>query len=158
MTELKLIALDAEDLSVISAHLQDAVAPIRELVYDARQKRFAGVFNRFDWLDAHAKKRSFWSRAPYQRKRSGLRFERVLAIRLKNIDLAKRNEVLSLLAISFDETDAPAGRVLLEFAGDATIELTVECIEAELRDLGAAWETRHKPRHGGGGDPSGNGD
>jgi len=147
MSELKLIALDAEDLRVISAHLQDAVTPISELAFDPKAKRFAGVFNRFDWVDARQKPDLKWTRQPYRRRRSGLRFERVLAARTRKVDLQRRGEILSLLAIQFEQTEAPAGRILLSFSGGASIELTVECIEAELRDLGAAWETAHKPRH-----------
>jgi hypothetical protein len=29
------------------------------------------------------------------------------------------------------------------------IQLEVECLEAELRDLGPAWSTRNKPEHPG---------
>ena len=51
MSELKLIALDAEDLSVLSANLQDAVLRIADIAYLPREKRFAAIANRFDWLD-----------------------------------------------------------------------------------------------------------
>jgi hypothetical protein len=39
--------------------------------------------------------------------------------------------------------------VILTFSGDASIQLQVECIEAELRDLGPEWRTRSKPEHPG---------
>jgi hypothetical protein len=35
------------------------------------------------------------------------------------------------------------------FSGDASIQLDVECIEAELKDLGPEWRTRSKPVHPG---------
>ncbi|HZA01678.1 MAG TPA: DUF2948 family protein, partial [Hyphomicrobiaceae bacterium] len=63
------------------------------------------------------------------------------------IDLEAKQDVLELLAIQFEETDAPAGAVTLVFAGGGAIRLEVECIEAELRDLGAAWKARCKPEH-----------
>jgi hypothetical protein len=75
--------------------------------------------------------------------------ERVTAARLKNIDLAATKRVLSLLAIQFEpqvEGD-PAGSISLVFAADAAIRLDVECIEVEMRDLGAAWTTEMKPEH-----------
>ena len=52
MPDLKLIALDADDLAVISAHLQDAVMKVGDLAFLPREKRFAAVANRFDWMDA----------------------------------------------------------------------------------------------------------
>ncbi len=49
MPELKLIALDADDLKVISAHLQDAVLRVGDIAYLPRERRFAALGNRFDW-------------------------------------------------------------------------------------------------------------
>ncbi len=144
MKDLKLIALDAEDLSVVSAHLQDAVIRVGDLVYERGPKRFACVLNRFDWLAANENRKLIKG---YQRLRTGLRFERVLSVRSTNIDRSKPDVILSLLALSFKKGDAPGGHVTLLFSGGGTIELEVECIEAELRDLGAAWSTHAKPTH-----------
>ena len=52
MPELKLIVLDADDLAVISAHLQDAVLKVGDLAYLPAERRFAALGNRFDWADA----------------------------------------------------------------------------------------------------------
>ena len=49
---LKLIALDADDLSVISAHLQDAVLKRGDIVWLPAEKRFALALRRFDWEGA----------------------------------------------------------------------------------------------------------
>ncbi len=144
MTALKLHALDEEDLQVISAHLQDAIMRVQEMTYQPRQQRFAAVLNRFDWLDAE---RGSGKRGRYQRRQSALRFERVLDAKIQNIDRRRNDGVYELLAIQFHPTDPPGGEVLLIFAGDAAIRLTVECIEAELRDLSAAWRARSKPEH-----------
>ena len=57
--------------------------------------------------------------------------------------------MLSLLAIRFDEGEAPSGKVTLIFSGDVVIQLDVECVEAEMRDLGPSWSTRRKPEHPG---------
>ena len=56
-------------------------------------------------------------------------------------------QMLALLAITFEAAEDPSGVVMLHFAGGAAVRLDVECIEAELRDLGAAWGTRAKPVH-----------
>lgn len=153
MTDLKLIALDAEDLAVLSAHLQDAVLKVGDMAYLPRERRFAAVVNRFDWLAILSSGKS--KRLP-QRRRSALRFERVTAARLLGIDTAAKDRVLALLAVRYEAAVAPAGAVTLQFAGGAAIRLEVECIEAELRDLGAAWATRSTPDHGDGeGEPTG---
>lgn len=141
MAELKLIALDADDLKIISAHLQDAVGRISDIVYEKKAKRFALVLNRFDWTNTEA------SGQTNERHQSGLRFEQVNAVRSLELDRSRPGEVISLLAIAFEETSAPSGTVTLFFSGGPQIALDVECIEAELRDLGAAWATKHRPHH-----------
>jgi hypothetical protein len=55
--------------------------------------------------------------------------------------------MLNLLGILFEQTTTPAGVVTLTFSGGATIRLEVECVDAQLRDLGARWKTRNKPGH-----------
>ena len=49
---LTIAAEDADDLEIISAQLQDAVARVKDLVYLPKSRRFAAVFNRFKWEDA----------------------------------------------------------------------------------------------------------
>jgi hypothetical protein len=51
------------------------------------------------------------------------------------------------LAVEFAEADAPAGTVTLVFSGGATLRLEVECLEAELADLGPTWSTAICPTH-----------
>jgi hypothetical protein len=142
MEDLKLIALDPEDLKVLSCHLQDAVIRVGEMAYLKQEMRFAAIANRFDWEQA-----AKLNDATYRRRRSGLRFERVRSAKLQGIDLAQKNAVLELLAVTFEPGEEPSGVLTLLFAGGGAIRLEVECIEAELRDLGAAWRTRVKPEH-----------
>lgn len=146
MTELKLIALDEDDLKIISAHLQDAVTTVGDLAYLPRERRFAALINRFDWIAAE---RAARGEGPYQRRRAALRFEQVTAARIKNISLDDKTQVLNLLAVQFDKAGEgdPGGHVSLIFAGDAAIQLDVEFIETELKDLGAVWSTDSKPEH-----------
>lgn len=144
MTPLKLVALDEEDLAVVSSHLQDAVVRVEDLAYLPGQKRFAAVLNRFDWEKASGE-----DGKTFQRRRAALRFDRVLCAKLKNIKPMARDRILSLLAVSFEPAEAPSGKVTLFFSGDASILLEVECIEAELKDLGPVWRTRFKPEHPG---------
>lgn len=145
MIDLKLIALDAEDLSVISAHLQDAVLKVSDLAFLPRDKRFAAVANRFDWVDAL--KGGVQKDKHYARRRAALRFERVLSAQVHGIDLKNKSAVLELLAIGFEPAEAPEGNVTLQFADGGAIRLHVECIEAELKDLGPVWQAKSKPQH-----------
>ena len=146
MAELKLIALDAEDLSVLSAHLQDAVLQVGDLAYQRQDKRFAAIANRFDWVEAMDGS-SASSDSGYTRRQAALRFERVLDAKLNGIDLKNKGAVLSLLALSFEPHEPPAGDVTLHFANGAAIRLSVECIEAEVRDLGPVWRAASMPSH-----------
>ncbi len=158
MTELKLIALDEEDLAVVSSLLQDAVVRVADMTYLPAQKRFAAIVNRFVWEKA-AKPGS--DGKDHRRQRTALRFDRVFGAKLKNVKPAG-GSVLSLLAVSFEPGDAPGGCITLTFSGDASIQLEVECIEAELKDLGLVWRTRSRPEHpgdepGAGSEPAGSG-
>ena len=148
MPDLKLIALDAEDLSVISAHLQDAALTVGDLAYLPKERRFVALANRFDWMRAlDDSKREAGGLA---RRRAAIRFERVLAAKLQGIDLSAKRRILSLLAIGFEPTTLPEGFVTLHFAQGSAVRLHVECIEASLSDLGAAWEAQTVPEHPGG--------
>lgn len=147
MDDLRLVALDSEDLEIISAHLQDAVLRVDDMTYLPSQKRFAAIVNRFDWQNAvndegMAKKN-------FIRRRTALHIDRVLEAKLQNISLPSSDSVLSLLAVQFEETDAPGGYITLIFAGDGAVRLHVECIEFELQDLGSAWHTKSRPEHSG---------
>ena len=144
MADLKLIALDADDLAVISAHLQDAVLQMGDVAYLPRDKRFAAIANRFDWVAALQDGKS--EPAEFARRRTALRFERVLSAQVQGIDLKDRSTVLSLLAIGFEPTDVPEGDIILLFSEGRAIRLRVECIEVELKDLGAMWGAS-KPQH-----------
>jgi hypothetical protein len=78
-----------------------------------------------------------------------VRFERVSGAQVQGIDLKQKDAALSLLAITFEPAELPSGTLTLHFAGGGAVRLLVECIEAELRDLGAAWSTQVKPEHAG---------
>lgn len=142
MDQLKLAALDQEDLQVLSAHLQDAVLTVGDIRYLPKEKKAVVVMNRFVW-DKEADKRS----KEHERRRSALAFSRVTAMKATNIRQEAKGAVLELLAVTFTPSEEPSGQIVLDFAGGATLMLEVECIEAQLADLGAAWSTPNKPSH-----------
>jgi hypothetical protein len=143
MDALKLIALDEQDLGIISACVQDAVMKVGDLEFLPAAKRFVVPMNRFAW-----EKKSSFFRQHNERRQSVLHFDRVLGAKLSGIARDKPAEVLALLAISFVPLSGPAGIVELIFAGDGAVMLEVECIEARLADLGSAWEAASRPAHG----------
>lgn len=145
MQPLKLVALDKEDLEVVSAHLQDAVLKVADISYVPKARRFVMLVNRFDWAGSHATEGK--ARLSYERRRSAIRFENVRGVQQINVQRGVRDAVLSLLMVQFDDKDTPAGYITLVFAGGASIRLDVECIEAEIRDLGPAWRTASRPEH-----------
>lgn len=133
---LKLLALDGEDLEVISTHLQDAVVKPADMVWLPREKRFVLVVDRYDWCGAQSGERT--------RRRSGLHFERVLDVKRSHFDqMADKASVL--LSIVFDLNDDPAGQVTLLFEDGGAIRLDVECLEAAMSDLGPAWPCGSPP-------------
>jgi len=137
MLMLRLTALDTEDLAIISAQMQDAVLLAGDLSFDPKRKQFVLLANRFAW-DAPD--------TP-QRRRTGLHFDRVLSVKTLNMSHLEKDEVLSLLSVTFAELDAPSGEVLLTFSEGATIRLSVECLEAQMADLGPAWAAVAVPHH-----------
>lgn len=142
MDPLKLIALDGEDLQIVSAHVQDAVMKVGDLQFAPREKRFVAAMNRYAWEGGgglFGRKR--------ERRNAVLHFDRVLAARTHGIDPKRPDEVLSLLAITFVPGVAPAGVIELVFSGGGVIRLEVECIEARLSDLGGAWQASSTPVH-----------
>jgi hypothetical protein len=146
MSRETLAAVDAEDLDVISARLQDAVARVGDLVWLPKQRRFAGLFNRFKWENAR--------KDGDLRVRAGLHFDAVLAVQSHNVMRGAPDAVVSLLAIRFTPKSSlegggedPGGTVHLEFAGGGGIRLVVECIDAGLADVSGDWAALGRPDH-----------
>ncbi len=143
MTRETLAATDAEDLTVISAKLQDAVTRVGDLVWMPTSRRFAVLFNRFKWEDAEGK------RSENVRVRSGLHFDGVMTAKSSRIMRGNPDAVLSLLAIQFlpKGGEDPGGMIVLVFAGGGAIKLDVENIDAELSDISGEWAALGKPSH-----------
>jgi hypothetical protein len=129
--QLKLIALDADDLSVISAHVQDARVQASDIVWRQDEKRLVVGMSRLDW------EQTLCGGTEPRRMIAALRFDRVLACKSRNIDLEAPEAVLELVGIEFHPADAPGGSALLLFSHGGALRLDVECLECELTDLGA---------------------
>lgn len=137
---LRLQAMDADDLSCLSALLQDTLVKVGDIAFLPEQRRFALVGCRYDWAAAERGKR--------ERCRSGLHFEGVRRVRQLRIARDKPDAILELLALTFEPSQEPPGGVVsLIFAGGAAISLEVECVEARLSDLGPRWRVAACPSH-----------
>lgn len=139
---LRLIAFDRDDIEVVSTHLQDAVVKIGDIHWLAAQHRVVVACNRFDWEEV-----ACGCGAEYHRRRTALRFDRVLSFKARGVSPADKDAVLNLLAVEFSETASPGGTVTLTFSGGAVARIEVECLECEMADLGPAWATACCPDH-----------
>ncbi|MFT3975217.1 MAG: DUF2948 family protein [Amaricoccus sp.] len=145
---LRLRAESVDDLAVVSALLQDAVAETGEIAWARRRRRFTLLLNRFRWEDAEAAR---LQGRPFERVRTLLVFDDVLAARSEGVDPADKATVLALLSVGFEPGEDGAGRVRLVFAGDGEIALDVECLDATLTDVTRPYEalSGHAPSHPG---------
>jgi len=115
MEPVKFVALDRDDLDVVSTHLQDALVKVADVIWRPQEKRLVVALSRFDWLSAEGTKPEL------RRCRAALRFERVKCCKCRNVNPAGKDAVLNLLAVEFCETDSPAGIVNLIFSGGGPI-------------------------------------
>jgi len=129
-SRLKLVALDAEDLAVISAHVQDARVRTADIVWRQADKRLVIGMSRLDW------EWELSGGATPRRLVAALRFDRVLACKSRNIDLAAPDGMLDLVGIEFNPEEPPGGSALLLFSRGGVLRLDVECLECGLTDLG----------------------
>jgi hypothetical protein len=152
---LKIIAHDAEDLTVVSACLQDALIPFTEMRYLPQERRFILVANRFRWERAAgpgaapraAADATFDTDEDFgdlQRVNCGICIDRVLAVRSRGVDQTRPDEFLSLLSLHLDDN-----KLNLLFAGGGVIQLDIEALALYLHDLGTAWPTQWRPDHAG---------
>ena len=151
---LKLRARDADDLATISACVQDALVPLAEMQYLPKDRRFALMLNRFRWESAPAVQPEpavLEGDAAYADARDGglervhaaLVFDRVRSAKRRGLAEAAKGGMLSLLTLAF------AGKqVVISFAGGAAVRLEVDQLSCHLEDLGEAWPTVWRPRHG----------
>jgi hypothetical protein len=136
MDLLRLVALDPEDLAVISAHLQDSLLQVGDIAYLPKERRFAIQVRRYDWEAASP-----------QRRLTCMHFEHVTGVRVRGIDQTNKDAVLNLLAIAFEERDAPSGTATLIFAEGGAIQVDLECIEMQMKDTGPVWAAESRPSH-----------
>jgi hypothetical protein len=137
---LTLLANDEDDLKVVSAAVQDGVCAIGDIVYEATARRLTVALNRFRWEDPPNGRGG-------ARVRAALQFGSVLAVKAHRLRRGAPHAVLSLMSIAFEPAEAPAGAVILTFAGGGALRAEVECLDAVLADLSDPWSTPRRPAH-----------
>ena len=140
---LKLVALDEEDLKIVSAHVQDAVLKVGDIIWSPRAGTFIAPMNRFAWEETQGPRH----KRTNERRRAVLHFDNVRAVKSTGVGAGDKDTVLSVLAVLFEPGDAPAGTVNVVCSGDVVLRLTVDYIEARLTDLGSAWSASMRPNH-----------
>jgi Protein of unknown function (DUF2948) len=139
--QLKLTALDADDLGVISAACQDALVAVRDCAYFKDEKRFVLLLNRFRWeADPTVE-------AAYSRTHSALVFNEVTAVRHHEIPLGEPDRMLELLVLVLDYRGDGERSVTLRFAAGRAIRLEIARLACHLGDVGEPWATPWKPAH-----------
>ena len=140
LSALKLLAEDAEGLAIIAAACQDALVKVQDIKFDARARTFGLEINRFQWERAG-------KRMPYFRSRAVLAFAGVENVRSRALS-KDVDAVHALMDVQFEPaTEPPGGVVKLTFAAETQIEVTAECLDVTLADIGPAWPTRRRPDH-----------
>ncbi|MBL8552949.1 MAG: DUF2948 family protein [Phenylobacterium sp.] len=133
---LHLLAQDPDDLAVISAALQDAVAKVGDIAFEARARRLTIAFNRYRWEAGER-----------QRVRSALQVGGILDLKARRIRRERKDAVVELLTIAFDAGEPPGGVLTLSFAGGGDLRAEIECIDAILADVSQPWPTPRAPAH-----------
>ena len=102
-----------------------------DIIWRQDEKRLVVGMNRLDW------EQTLVGETSPRRLIAALRFDRVLACKSRNIDLAAPETVLELVGIEFHPGNAPSGSAVLLFSHGGALRLDLECLECELTDLGA---------------------
>ena len=139
---LKLIARTVEDLRVVSAHLQDAIVNINDIANLKKNKILLLQLNRFMWEDVEK-----GLLRKNKRIRTILKFENVIKVKSRNINLASKDKFLDFLTIETNQMTDNNYEMKILFAGDSILKVIVEVIEVTLDDQGEAWDTKNKPKH-----------
>ena len=136
---LKLLAKDGADLTVMSACLQDALAPVGDITWLKGEQRVFIAFNRFMWEQGGE---DSGGELIYYRIHSVLSIEGVGRVRSLGFSLNESNRMLYFMSLRPVD-----GGIDLIFAEDVHIQVETDDIAAALADQGAPWPTRWKPDH-----------
>lgn len=136
---LKLRAIDEEDLAVLAAFLQDAIACVGEMAYLPEERRFALVVCRFRWERAIKQN----SEPVFERVECAVTMEGVDEPKYRGFHLRERSRLMPILTVIWRE-----GVLEMTFGGGAALRLDAKRLDLRMEDFGPCWPTRNKPEHG----------
>ena len=141
---LKLMAVESEDLEILSAALEGMITSPGEMSYLKSNRAFTVMGSRFKWEDAvdEPENSGRWLRI-----RSGVYFGDVMDVKSSGISQGSPTEVLELLSLSTHLLEDGQADIALNFAGGGVLRLRMECINVTLTDTGEPWVTELKPGH-----------
>ena len=139
---LKLIGKNQEDLKVISAHSQDSIVTVKDMIFLEKNRIFLMMVNRFMWEDIE---KGIYRKN--KRIRCAIKFEGILKVKSKKINQKNKNKRLECLAIKCNQILNKNYEIIFFFAGGAAITLISESIEVVMHDLGVPWNVKHIPKH-----------
>jgi len=137
MSALKLLAKDADDLTIIAAALQDSIMRVRDILVSKSGHNASLRLWRFrNESDKN------------ERVLTGLRFDGVLDVKTRGIERSDPDAMVVLLNIDFTADETPPGGIItLQFAGGGEIRLAVEAIEMICADISDPKPTDKIPLH-----------
>ncbi len=139
---LKLLATSDGDLRVMAAHLQDAIVSVQDIANLKKSRIFLIQLNRFMWEDVE--KGVFRKN---KRIRTVLKFDNVISVLSKNINIKNGKKFLDFLTIESNLLLDKSYEIKLIFSGDSVIKIKVEVIDSTLDDQGSPWESKTQPKH-----------
>ena len=129
--KLALYGHGGEDVSIISALLQDSVLLKKNIKWNKKRNRFSLLVNRFRW---ELMQDNINETLPFKRAQTMLLFNGVIAVYSQNLQRALNNEILSLLSLNLNSNEN-FDEIKLSFSGNTSIKLKIEFIEVLVKDL-----------------------
>ncbi len=140
---LRLKAVDQDDLQIMAACLQDALIPLREMAFMARDRRFMAAFNRFQWERSTTPE----SDDDLMISQAALTIDHVREVKYRGLDQDLEGVKFELLTILAQPAGEHGFDIALLFAGDVAIKLRVSELCLTLADFGDPWAANVTPKH-----------
>ncbi len=141
MERIRLRAEDAEDLAILSAMLQDARAPLREMMYDPEAGRFLVAFTRY----RRELLKDPCSCEGLLETPSVLTIEEAGRVLYRGLDAAEPEREHTLLTVATEPGSEGRVHIHLVFEGRAEIQVRARSIRCRLEDFGESVPCRVNP-------------
>jgi len=149
LKNLKLRAEDIEDITIMSAYLQDAITMMGDIVYLGQSRQFIMMLNRYVWENRCPDTGDILKEKDLAccRIRTGLHFNDILKISSRNMVSSTKEYPMELLSIESYKLKNGTFHVDFVFSGDGVIRLECEMISAHMQDIGDPWLAKCHPKH-----------